>query len=260
MVGMACGDALGAGYEFGGPYPDHMPIEMKGGGAFDWEPGEWTDDTSMAIPLLTLQDRMRSYCLDPVVEQSIDWARDAKDVGNQTRAVLGDARRRSSGASVTDRGVEDEGSAAKAMAAAAAYQQHFPDAAGNGSLMRTVPAGLAGLHGPGAVYAQEQSALTHPHQDAREACALWSSAITHAVLTGELDIRVGLYDTDFFHNTVSSGGVDDDAELAERTETLGIPHRRGRGQPAHPLLPQRVGGPRPPSGLVVHRAHRRPGR
>lgn len=217
MVGMACGDALGAGYEFGGPYPDHMPIEMKGGGAFDWEPGEWTDDTSMAIPLLTLRDRMRSYCLDPVVDQWIDWARDAKDVGNQTRAVLGDARRRGR-ASATGSGIVNEGPAANAMAAAAAYQKHFPDAAGNGSLMRTAPAGLAGFYGPVAVYAQAQSALTHPHQDAREACALWSAAITHAVLTGDLDIRVGLYDMDFEVHAVSSGGVDDDAELTERIE------------------------------------------
>lgn len=40
MVGLACGDALGAAYEFGGPYPADMPVEMKGGGAFGWEPGE----------------------------------------------------------------------------------------------------------------------------------------------------------------------------------------------------------------------------
>ena len=51
LLGMACGDALGAGYEFGPPVPDAEAVTMKGGGGFGWEPGEWTDDTSMAMPL-----------------------------------------------------------------------------------------------------------------------------------------------------------------------------------------------------------------
>ena len=55
IVGMAVGDALGAPYEFG-PSPGvtfaGTAADMVGGGAFNWAPGEWTDDTSMAIPLL----------------------------------------------------------------------------------------------------------------------------------------------------------------------------------------------------------------
>ncbi|WP_145999325.1 ADP-ribosylglycohydrolase family protein [Brevibacterium aurantiacum] len=41
-----------------------MPVKMKGGGAFGRVPGEWTDDTSMAIPLLELGEtgeRPRGY-------------------------------------------------------------------------------------------------------------------------------------------------------------------------------------------------------
>lgn len=34
LVTMAARDALGAGYEFGGPYPAEMPVAMWGGGAF----------------------------------------------------------------------------------------------------------------------------------------------------------------------------------------------------------------------------------
>lgn len=61
MIGMACGDALGAGYEFGLPLPGDTVVAMKGGGSFDWEPGEWTDDTSMAI-LLCGQSRLAAIC------------------------------------------------------------------------------------------------------------------------------------------------------------------------------------------------------
>ena len=52
VVGTAAGDAVGAGYEFGPPLDDGVTVGMTGGGSFGWEPGEWTDDTSMSIPLL----------------------------------------------------------------------------------------------------------------------------------------------------------------------------------------------------------------
>src|SRR5665647_2604104 len=51
MLGMACGDALGAPFEFGLPLGPDFPVAMKGGGPMGWMPGEWTDDTSMAIAL-----------------------------------------------------------------------------------------------------------------------------------------------------------------------------------------------------------------
>jgi hypothetical protein len=34
LTGLACGDALGAAYEFGGPIPSTTPIGMVGGGFF----------------------------------------------------------------------------------------------------------------------------------------------------------------------------------------------------------------------------------
>src|SRR6516162_4576993 len=47
LLGTAAGDALGAAYEFGPPRGPELEVAMVGGGAFGWEPGEWTDDTSM---------------------------------------------------------------------------------------------------------------------------------------------------------------------------------------------------------------------
>ncbi len=51
LLATAAGDALGAGYEFGPPLPAGAPVTMTGGGHFCWAPGEWTDDTSMALAI-----------------------------------------------------------------------------------------------------------------------------------------------------------------------------------------------------------------
>ena len=66
--------------------------------------------------------------------------------------------------------------------------------AGNGSLMRTAPVALAYLDDEDAMVeaARAISGLTHFDPDAGDACALWCSAIRHAVLTAEIDVRIGL--------------------------------------------------------------------
>ena len=51
LLGTAAGDALGAPYEFGPPRGPELEVAMVGGGAFGWGPGEWTDDTSMAMAI-----------------------------------------------------------------------------------------------------------------------------------------------------------------------------------------------------------------
>lgn len=49
LLGTAIGDALGVPYEFARRLgPDEIPV-MKGGGLGNFEPGEWSDDTSMAV-------------------------------------------------------------------------------------------------------------------------------------------------------------------------------------------------------------------
>src|SRR5215213_5792061 len=58
LVGSAVGDALGAPFEFGPPgrFSARFPspargskTEMCGGGSLHWAPGEFTDDTQMAL-------------------------------------------------------------------------------------------------------------------------------------------------------------------------------------------------------------------
>lgn len=185
LLGLAAGDALGAGYEFGPPMPDGTVVGMIGGGTFGWAPGEWTDDTSMAVPIAQAAARAADLrdeaVLDEIVAAWITWARTAADVGIQTRAVLAEAERAG-------------GTAAAARAAAQALHERTGKSAGNGSLMRTAPVALAFLDDAEAAAeaALAISSLTHWDDDAGDACVLWTLAIRHAVLTGTLDARIGL--------------------------------------------------------------------
>lgn len=187
VLGSAAGDALGAGYEFGPPVPEPTPILMQGGGSFGWRPGEWTDDTSMAVPILQAvargDDPAAEATLDGLVGAWMQWALDAPDVGIQTRQVLS--------------GLEARTAAASRLAARRVHES-TGRSAGNGSLMRTVPLVLVYLRGDDgeeerlASAARAVSDLTHHEADAGDACVLWCVAIRHAVLHGELDVLRGL--------------------------------------------------------------------
>ncbi len=51
LLGLACGDAVGTTVEFV-PRGSFRPVtDMVGGGPFELRPGQWTDDTSMALCL-----------------------------------------------------------------------------------------------------------------------------------------------------------------------------------------------------------------
>lgn len=52
VLASAAGDALGAGYEFKPGWSGAPEPAMIGGGLGNFEPGEWTDDTTMAWAIL----------------------------------------------------------------------------------------------------------------------------------------------------------------------------------------------------------------
>jgi ADP-ribosyl-[dinitrogen reductase] hydrolase len=193
LLGLAAGDALGAGYEFGPPFDDDIPVFMQGGGPFNVEPGQWTDDTAMAMGIaIAMRDaRQRGTGSDEALFDGIaaswsEWAQDAFDIGNQTRDVFHHAGVFTGRRTTT---------AARLRAEARAFHDRSGQSAGNGSLMRTAPVAIFALDLPEAEVADLAiaiSALTHVEASAGEACALWCLAIRHAIETGELDIRVGL--------------------------------------------------------------------
>ncbi len=51
LLGLACGDAVGTTLEFKAPGAVTPIDDMVGGGPFGLKPGEWTDDTSVALCL-----------------------------------------------------------------------------------------------------------------------------------------------------------------------------------------------------------------
>ncbi len=163
IVASACGDALGAPWEFGPSLDSATPLAMTGGGPFGFEPGEWTDDTQMALAILT---PLASGDRDPVaVERGfLEWFWSGpQDVGNQTRSVLG--------------------SGAPLIEAAQEYQRSHIESAGNGGLMRIAPVALAYPNDSAkiAAYAREVTALTHADPDCLDASVLWALAVDRCI-------------------------------------------------------------------------------
>ena len=180
VLASAAGDALGSQYEFGPSLADEVTPEF-GIGCFGHDIGEWTDDTSMAIPILqvladgrTLED---AAALDEIVTRWRNWSMKAKDVGAQTRGILSQLT---------------ETTADAALARSEAAHRAAGRSAGNGSLMRTGPVALGYLdRSPAelAAAAGRVAQLTHWEDDNVDACVLWCLAIRHAILTGEFDVR-----------------------------------------------------------------------
>jgi ADP-ribosylglycohydrolase len=172
LIGGAVGDALGAPVEFEpaarivGRRQDLF--ELPGGGIFDWAPGEFTDDTQMAIVLARHLGSHGTVMQPELAREFANWAGGAKDVGSQTRAVL------------------------SAVASGASWRAGVallpPTAAGNGSLMRVAPVALAARSREQAVaLARAQSEITHPNEVCLDACGVFAALLWSALETGVAD-------------------------------------------------------------------------
>lgn len=188
LLGQAIGDALGVPYEFG--QPARGSARMIGGGLGPYAPGEWSDDTQMAICIAqvaaTGNDLRAPTGQDRVARAFVDWrASGASDIGNLTSRVLRDAEAFARAGSLSI-----GGAAARAAARAATGQR----AAGNGALMRTGVVGLVALRDRTATAeaARAMASLTHADERCVESCVLWSEAVRVAVTHGRLDLRGGL--------------------------------------------------------------------
>ena len=182
LIGCAVGDALGVPYEFAPPLSGTEEPVMRGGGLGDFAPGEWSDDTAMAIAVARAaaahRELLSPASLDAVADGFHDWyATDPPDVGNQTRRVLSAAR---------------TGTPMRAASDDLAFAGHRTG--GNGALMRTAPVALAHLHDRTALAeaARSVARLTHYDPRAGDSCVLWCEAIRIAVLESRIDVYAGL--------------------------------------------------------------------
>jgi ADP-ribosylglycohydrolase len=200
LVGQATGDALGVPYEFGTRTLSGEP-QMLGGGLGGIAPGQWSDDTEMALCVAQVAatgvDLRTDEAQEAIAAGFLRWYADGPpDIGIQTRQVLSQAS-----------------TAGDMRADSQALHEQSARTAGNGSLMRTGPVALAHLGDTAAIVeaARRTSALTHYDPVAGDACALWCLAIDHAVRTAELDVRVGLPHVD----AASWGPLLDEAEAVD---------------------------------------------
>jgi ADP-ribosylglycohydrolase len=160
---------------------------MLGGGLGPYAPGEWSDDTQMAICIArvaaTGADLTSAPARDEIAAAFEAWhANGASDVGNQTGAVLRGAAPLAGSPSQ------------RLLAASAAVHGRSGRSAGNGALMRTGIVGLTRLFDRDltAASARVLAELTHYDWVAGDSAVLWSEAVRVAVLHGRLDLAGGL--------------------------------------------------------------------
>lgn len=171
LVGLAVGDALGTTLEFRPPGSFDPVSDMIGKGPFDLMPGQWTDDTSMALCLAASLIERGEFDPGDQMDRYVRWWREGYmsstgrcfDIGNTTAAAL-------SGYETTGdpwSGPADDWSA------------------GNGSLMRLAPVPMffAGDAEEAIARAADSSRTTHGARESIDACRYFSSLLAGA-LTG----------------------------------------------------------------------------
>lgn len=167
LIGLAVGDAVGTAVEFQAPGSFAPVTDLTGGGTFHLEPGQFTDDTSMALCLAESLSVLGRFDVNDQLERYVRWWRHGHlssngrcfDIGNATRAAL--SRFESTGDLIA---VDTQ-------------------SAGNGSLMRLAPAALfaRGDAALAAELAARSSLTTHGAPQATDACRLFAVMLTRAI-------------------------------------------------------------------------------
>lgn len=168
LFGLATGDALGTTLEFRQPGSFEPISDIVGGGPFGLEPGEWTDDTSMALCLAESLIACQGFDPRDQMERYVSWWRDGHwsvkgvcfDIGRTTVSSL---------RAFLHSGDPWVGST-------------DPQAAGNGSLMRLAPVPIAFGHNPRKAikYAGLSSKTTHGAATCIDACRFFAGLLVGA--------------------------------------------------------------------------------
>jgi len=172
LLGLAVADALGAPLEFSSCEEATAAVEagLELSGGRGWEPGEWTDDTAMALCLAEcIGDRGMPIDLDDLTRRYVDWASSRpKDIGITTRRALAGAE-----------------NADQARDNARALHEQSGRTAGNGTVMRAAPLAFAPAPREDILLAARNDArLTHWDDVAGDASAALCSALL-ALRSGE---------------------------------------------------------------------------
>jgi ADP-ribosylglycohydrolase len=172
LLGMAVGDAVGTTLEFRAPGTFKPITDMMGGGPFDLQPGQWTDDTSMALCLTASLVEKQGFDARDQMERYVRWWKHGYysstgrcfDIGSTVRTAL-------SRFLVTKDPIAGSTD---------------PQTAGNGSLMRLAPVPMYYADNPAEAMdmAGESSRTTHGARTAVDACRYFAGLLVGA-LAGE---------------------------------------------------------------------------
>ncbi len=176
LIGLAVGDALGAAVEFRAPGSFIPVVGYRDGGPHRLNPGEWTDDTSMALALAD-SIAIAGWNLNDQIDRYVQWWRDGKysvngrcfDIGITTVSAL---RKYSSNKDAFASGDRSD------------------SASGNGSIMRLAPIPMHFGHlytsdlGKLSQVAEESSIPTHASNQCVSACRYLAMVIS-ALIHGE---------------------------------------------------------------------------
>jgi ADP-ribosylglycohydrolase len=172
LLGLAVGDAVGTALEFRARGTFEPISDMVGGGPFELEPGQWTDDTSMALCLATSLCECRGFDAGDQMERYCRW-QDAGELSSTGHCF-------DIGFTVAD--ALDRFRETGEFAAGSSD----PRSAGNGSLMRLAPVPI--FYFPdlaqSEVNAAASSRTTHGAPECVDACRLFARML-HRALEGQ---------------------------------------------------------------------------
>ena len=177
LIGLAVGDAYGTTYEFKSrskmPSAESLPDDIVGGGPFKMKPGEWTDDTSMA---LCLAESLIEEGWSPH-DQMFRYTKWWQQGYNSVKGVCFDIG----------------GATSSALMYYNKTQGEFvkdTQAAGNGVLMRLAPIPMYFFDQNDCVFTLShcayQSSMTHPSSQSIQ-CSMLMGAMINKIISGERD-------------------------------------------------------------------------
>jgi len=169
LLGLAAGDAIGTAVEFKARGSFAPVTDIVGGGPFGLKPGQWTDDTSLALCLAESLIEKRGFDAHDQMERYVRWYRHGHlsstgrcfDIGNTTLSAL--------------RRFEHTGEPLSGST--------DPHSAGNGSIMRLAPIPMF-FHpdaGQAVHQAGESSRTTHGARECVDACRLFALMLVRAL-------------------------------------------------------------------------------
>ena len=197
LLGLACGDAVGATNEFKkrGSFP--ILTDMVGGGPFDLKAGEWTDDTSMALCIADALLAADGFDAALTMELFCAWRYDGY-LSSKGRCF--------------DIGGVTAGALSRYTQTLNPYQgSKSPQTAGNGCLMRLAPIPMFFYDDRDAMLnaASDQSQLTHGAME----CVIASQAFADM-------IGMALHGFSKEDILVSKGGFGWDVEAAPKVTMI----------------------------------------